>query len=95
MAHVGRVRDRRRRRLLRFLFCCYAKHHNKKQFGEEKVYFSLQVTAHHQWKRRQELEAGTWKQELNKAEVIEGRCLLACSQASVQLPFLYSADSLT
>lgn len=38
----------------------------KKQSGEEMVYFSLQVTAHHQWKRRQELEAGTWKRELQQ-----------------------------
>lgn len=66
MAHVGGVGDRRRRRLPGFFSVAMLNTIIKKQFGEKKVYFSLQVTAHHQWKRRQEPEVGTWKEELKQ-----------------------------
>lgn len=42
------------------LYCC-EEHHDQKQPGEEKVYFSLQLTVHHEGKRGQEL-----KQELKQ-----------------------------
>lgn len=35
-----------------------------KSAWKERIYFSLQLTVHYQWKLGLELEAGTWRQEL-------------------------------
>lgn len=51
------------------------KHHISAQLEEEKVYFILQLSVHHQWTPEQEL-----KQKL----------FLACSPGLAQSAFLYS-----
>lgn len=58
-AHAGGARDGRKR-LFQFVSCCSVKHHNPKQRWEERVYFSLQVTAHHRQKVKQEPENRNW-----------------------------------
>lgn len=47
-------------------FCCCDKYHGQKQTGEERVYFSLQVTAHYEGQSGQELQEGIWRQELKQ-----------------------------
>lgn len=67
-----------------FVFCCFNKHHDQKQTGEERVSFGffLHGPVHH-WGNRTELKAGTRWQECG-AETVETCCLLTC--------FLFSAQ---
>lgn len=67
------------------LFCFY----DQKQLGDKRFYFCLQVIIHHWEKPRQELKAGSWKQEL-KQRPWSSAALLAGFPWLIQLSFLYS-----
>jgi hypothetical protein len=49
-------------------------HHDQKQLGEERVYFSLTVVVPHEGKSGQELKAGTQRQELKQRPQRSAAC---------------------
>lgn len=60
---------------------------NENQLGEEKVYFTTQVTVHHPGKPGQGLKVQTWGQELK--QIMDKHQLLACFPCFDQLSFLH------
>lgn len=62
-------------------------YHDKKQHGEERVYFTVKLTSVHHGGRSGRTEAGA------EAETMEEHCLLACSSLPVQLVFLYNPET--
>lgn len=64
-------------------FCCWDQHSDQNQFWQERVYFSLQVTAHREVKPRQEFKA-------SEAEIMEDCCLLASPLAHTKPAFSHT-----